>query len=130
MPLRGAETSIINVGLTTQIYNWNEQTKLGITFSSTTGFQLPNSAVRCPNASWILLNRWKGLTPEQKETFVPFSPDFVVELISSTDDLKKVRENMAEYRDNGTRLGWLINRNSLSGETVLPEFRLNMQSIW
>lgn len=149
MPLRGAEISIINVGLTTQIYNWNEQTKLGITFSSTTGFQLANTAVRCPHASWILLNRWNNLTAEQKEKFVPFSPDFVVELVSATDDLERVREKMTEYRDNGSRLGWLINRelkqveiyrpseeveilespNSLSGETVLPGFVLALESI-
>lgn len=56
---------------------------------------------------------------------------------------------MKEYRDNGTRLGWLINRKSrqveiyrlnqeveviespasLLGENVLPEFVLNLESI-
>jgi len=150
MPLRGAAISIITVELTAQIYSWNEQTKLGVAFSSTTGFQLANGAVRCPHASWILLSRWHDLTAEQKEKFVPFAPDFVVELVSATDDLKRVRAKMAEYRDNGSRLGWLINRelkqvevyrpreeieilespNSLSGETVLPGFVLDMESIW
>ena len=36
---------------------WNEETSLGYTFDSSTGFTLPNSAVRSPDASWIAKDR-------------------------------------------------------------------------
>jgi Uma2 family endonuclease len=74
----------------------------------------------------------------------------VVELLSPSDSLKDTQEKMKEYRDNGARLGWLINRKSrqveiyrqgqdvevlespasLSGENVLPGFVLNLEPIW
>jgi Uma2 family endonuclease len=33
---------------------------------------------------------------------------FVVKLRSYTDCLKRLQNNMQEYRENGARLGWLI----------------------
>jgi Uma2 family endonuclease len=35
-----------NSGLNAQLWNWNDQTGLGIVFDSSTGFTLPNGAVR------------------------------------------------------------------------------------
>ncbi|MCA2886906.1 Uma2 family endonuclease, partial [Microcystis sp. M043S1] len=84
------------------------------------------------------------------EKFLPLSPDFVIELMSASDNLETARKKMQEYLDNGTRLGWLINRKtrqveiyrqgqtveiltnpeSLSGENILPEFSLNLTLIW
>ncbi|MFM2026297.1 MAG: hypothetical protein RLZZ339_1012, partial [Cyanobacteriota bacterium] len=77
-------------------------------------------------------------------------PDFVIELMSPRDNIETARKKMQEYLDNGTRLGWLINRKtrqveiyrqgqaveiltnpeSLSGENILPEFSLNLTLIW
>lgn len=81
---------------------------------------------------------------------MPLCPDFAIELLSPSDKLAKIQEKMQEYLDNGMKLGWLINRqnqqveiyrqgkevevldcpNSLSGEDILPMFRLDLQSIW
>jgi len=150
MPPTGGETSNRNAGLTAQIWVWNEQTQLGKVFDSSGGFKLPNGADRSPDASWVKLERWNALTPEQKTKFAPLCPDFVVELLSPSDSLKDTQEKMKEYRDNGARLGWLINRKSrqveiyrqgqdvevvenpvtLSGEDVLPGFVLYLASIW
>ncbi len=146
----GGETSNSNAGLTAQIWIWNEQNKLGKVFDSSGGFKLPNGANRAPDAAWVILERWNALTPEQKKKFPPICPDFVVELMSPSDSLKETQDKMKEYRDNGARLGWLINRKSrqveiyrqgaevevrsspatLSGEDVLPGFVLNLESIW
>lgn len=35
-------------------------------------------------------------------------PDFVVELMSFSDRLAKVKAKMREWMDNGTQLGWLL----------------------
>lgn len=146
----GGETGNRNAGLIAQLWSWNEGNKLGKVFDSSTGFKLPNGADRSPDAAWIKQERWDALTLTQKEKFPPSCPDFVVELLSPSDSLTKVQEKMREYRDNGASLGWLINRKSqqveiyrpardvevlesprtLSGETVLPGFVLNLESIW
>ncbi|MFB2897838.1 Uma2 family endonuclease [Aerosakkonemataceae cyanobacterium BLCC-F50] len=150
MPPTGGETGNRNAGLTAQVWIWNEQTKLGVVFDSSTGFKLPNGADRSPDVAWIPLERWDALTVEQKRRFLPLCPDFVVELLSPSDSLTATQEKMREYLENGTRLGWLIVRDSrkveiyrqgrevevldspvsLSGEDVLPGFVLNLEAIW
>ncbi|MCA2660375.1 MAG: Uma2 family endonuclease [Microcystis sp. M049S2] len=150
MPPTGGETGNSNAGITAQLWLWNNLHKLGVVFDSSTGFKLPNGADRSPDAAWIPLEKWQALTPQQKEKFLPLSPDFVIELMSPSDSLETARKKMQEYLDNGTRLGWLINRKtreveiyrqgqaveiltdpeSLSGESILPEFSLNLTLIW
>ena len=146
----GGETGSSNAGLTAQIWIWNQQKKLGKVFDSSTGFKLPNNANRAPDASWVKLERWDALTPEQKKKFPPICPDFVVELMSPSDSLKETQDKMKEYRDNGAVLGLLINRKSrqveiyrpnqeveilqspttVSSEDILPGFVLSLESIW
>ena len=145
----GSDTGRRNVKITTQLDIWNSKSNLGEVFDSSTGFKLPNGAERSPDVSWVKIERWNALTPEQQEKFAPICPDFVVELRSPSDSLKDLQEKMQEYIENGARLGWLIDRKnkrveiyrpgkdveildnptSLSGEDVLPGFVLNLQQI-
>ncbi|BBD69387.1 hypothetical protein NIES4072_32810 [Nostoc commune NIES-4072] len=145
----GSDTGKRNVKITTQLDIWNSETNLGEVFDSSTGFTLPNGAERSPDASWVKIERWNALTPEQQEKFAPICPDFVVELRSRTDSLKELQEKMQEYIENGAQLGWLIDRKnkrveiyrpgkdveildnpaSLSGENVLPGFVLHLDQI-
>lgn len=67
MPLVGGLTSIRNANLTCQLGMWNRDDTLGIAFDSSTGFTLPNGAVRSPDASWLKRDRWDALSQEQKE---------------------------------------------------------------
>ena len=146
----GGETGNRNAGLTAFLWLWNEQTKLGIAFDSSTGFKLPNGANRSPDAAWVKLERWNALSEEEKQKFPPLCPDFVVELLSPSDSLKDTQDKMKEYIDNGASLGWLINRknreveiyrplfevevlenpNCVYGEPVLAGFVLNLERIW
>ncbi|MEG4229855.1 Uma2 family endonuclease [Microcoleus sp. N9_B2] len=149
MPPTGSETSKRNIDLSYQLQAWSRQNNLGVAFDSSGGFTLPNGADRSPDASWVKKERWDALTPEQKDSFAPLCPDFVVELRSKTDSLKKLQEKMQEYIDNGARLGWLIDRQNrrveiyrpgqsveilqnpatVSGEDVLPGFVLDLAEI-
>ena len=123
-------------------------------FSSSTIFVLPNGAKRYPDAAWIRSDRWLVLTPEQRQKFPPLVPDFLIELRSETDRLKRLQDKMQEYIDNGLSLGWLINPQDaqveiyrsqstalaqsqkavevismpaiISGENVLPGFELQV----
>lgn len=149
MPPTGSDTGRRCIKIAAQVENWSSQNNLGVAFDSSTGFKLPNGADRSPDASWVKLERWEALTPEQQETFAPLCPDFVVELRSSSDSLEKVRSKMQEYMKNGASLGWLINPKNkqveiyrlnqnveiienpitLSGENVLPGFVLSLEQI-
>jgi Uma2 family endonuclease len=146
VPPVGGESGRSEADLNFKVSLWNYQTKLGIVFSSSTIFQLPNGAKRSPDVAWIKLERWEALTEEEREKFPPLTPDFIIELRSKTDRLKTLQEKMQEYIDNGLRLGWLINPQDkeveiyrigkpveivqlsavLSGEDVLPGFELQI----
>ena len=150
MPPTGGITGDRNSDLNYQLRGWSRKSKLGKTFDSSTGFKLPNGANRSPDASWVKMERWNALTEDEKEKYIPLCPDFVVELMSSSDTLEKTRAKMKEYMDNGASLGWLINRKqkqieisrhnqeaeilnfpqTLSGEDVLPGFILDLTEIW
>ncbi len=149
MPPTGGETSNRNIELAYQLQAWSRQNKLGKAFDSSGAFTLPSGAIRAPDVSWLKLERWEALTPQQRGKFIPLCPDFVVELLSPTDSFKQTQLKMQEYIENGARLGWLIdaknrrveiyrpNQNvellenpaSLLGENVLPEFVLDMAQI-
>lgn len=150
MPPTGGGTGNRNFKIAQQLANWTDNDGTGIGFDSSTCFKLPNGAERSPDAAWIPLAKWESLTPEQQEKFPPICPDFIIELRSPNDSLKPLQEKMEEYINNGTRLGWLINRKNrqveiyrhgkekevldnaatLSGENVLPGFILNLSLIW
>ncbi|MBD2365072.1 Uma2 family endonuclease [Anabaena minutissima FACHB-250] len=150
MPPTGSDTGYRNLDIAGQLWLWNRQTKLGVAFDSSSGFHLPNDSDRSPDAAWIRQDRWDALSIEQQETFAPICPDFVLELRSKNDSIEKLRAKMREYIDNGARLGWLIDRKnqqveiyrpgqdvevlnrpvSLSGESVLPGFVLDLTEVW
>lgn len=150
IPPTGGGTGKRNSEINLDLGLWNRQAQLGIVFDSSTCFQLPNGGDRSPDAAWIPLEKWEVLTPEQQEKFPPICPDFVIELRSPSDSLKRLQDKMQEYMDNGTQLGWLINPQNrqveiyrqgqdkqtvdhpptLSGENVLPGFVLNLYLIW
>ena len=139
-----------NAGINARLFLWAEGDGRGVAFDSSTGFTLPNGAVRSPDAAWVVKSRLAELNDSEKQKFAAISPDFVIELRSNSDALTALAAKMQEYLDNGIRLGWLIDPirsfvhvyrpgapveelerpESLSGEPELPGFTLDMASIW
>ena len=150
MPPAGGITGGKNSELTTDVTIWSREDGTGKTFDSSTGFTLPNGAVRAPDVSWILLSRWETLSDSEQRRFPPICPDFVIELRSPSDSLSDVRAKMVEYIQNGARLGWLVDPQlrqvhiyrpdqqvellqapeSVSGEPVLQGFVLDIMKVW
>ncbi|MFQ3617554.1 MAG: Uma2 family endonuclease [Cyanobacteriota bacterium] len=146
----GSESGNRNASLTVQVGSWAERDGSGLIFDSSTGFTLPNGAVRSPDVSWIGRSRWDAIPPEQRKKFAPICPDFVIELRSESDDLGMLKDKMQEYIENGAALGWLIDPiaqqvyvyqpgapvqqidqpTTLSGEPTLPGFVLDLGKIW
>lgn len=150
MPPTFTETGAINFNLAVEFGIWAKKDGSGKGFDSSTGFVLPNGAIRSPDLSWVKLERWNELTDKQRAKFAHICPDFVIELRSESDSLSKLKEKMQEYIENGVALGWLVdptekrvyvyrvekevetmeNPAELSGEPLLQGFALNLKEIW
>lgn len=104
----GGDTGRRNFTLLGRFFVWVESDGSGVGFDSSTGFLLPNGAERSPDAAWMKRSRWDALSSAQRTRFVPLCPDFVVELRSPSEALSDLLEKMAEYRECGAALGWLI----------------------
>ncbi|MDJ1170486.1 Uma2 family endonuclease [Roseofilum sp. BLCC_M154] len=146
----GGETGYWNSELIIEVGLWNRQQKSGIICDSSTGFELPSGGDRSPDVSWIPLEKWQNLTPEERKGFLPLCPDFVIELLSPSDSWTAGQRKMEEYQANGCRLGWLLDPKgkrvgiyrpnqpveilhqpvTLSGEEVLVGFELDVQFLW
>jgi Uma2 family endonuclease len=150
MPPTGSETGNRNFDLIVQLGIWTRQNGTGIGFDSSAGFTLPNGAMKSSDAAWIKLEKWHTLTREQQQKFAPICPDFIIELRSPSDNLQPLKDKLQEYIDNGVSLGWLIDRKNrkvyiyrpnsevecldnpatLSGESILLGFVLQLSTIW
>ena len=130
-----------------ELYAWNRRTRLGKVFSPSTGFDLPNGAIRSPDASWIANERIALLPASERKRFARICPDFVIEIRSRSDRMRALHEKMEEYIECGAQLGFLIDPldrqafvyrpgtvvrhldgldGVLSGEPVLTGFSLDL----
>ncbi len=137
----------LNSTLSGELYNWNRRMKHGYLFDSSTGFKLADGSIRSPDASFVLKEKWEALTEKEKKSYSPLCPDFVIELMSPSNDLEEMQDKMQIYMSNGCRLAWLIDQENekvfvyhsqfsftviegfnkkISGEEVLPEFELDL----
>jgi Uma2 family endonuclease len=138
-----------NGNLFGRVWAWNEQSELGKTFDSSTGYDFIaiGGGKLSPDVSWIENSRLEGVSLKQ---FIPVVPDFLIELRSTTDSLKDLQTKMLEYQLLGVRLGLLINPQdkqvevyrlgkaveilespmSVTCEDVLPGFILSLKKIW
>jgi Uma2 family endonuclease len=150
MPPTGGETGEQDAGLIEQLKAWTRRDGRGRAFSSSTGFTLPNGAVRSPDAGWILRSRWEGISRQERRRFAHITPDFVIELLSPSDRLSEVQEKMSEWIAQGARLGWLIDPDNrrvfiyrpnppvevlqnpahVVGEDPVDGFVLDLKEIW
>jgi Uma2 family endonuclease len=146
----GMETGAQNAQVLLALGQWAKENGTGVIFDSSTGFTLPNKAVRAPDVAWVRRDRLAALTPAQRKRFAPLCPDFVVEVASPSDHPGDLQAKMEEYMANGAQLGWLLvpatrtaivyrpgepvatleNAISVSGDPVLPGFNLNLGPVW
>jgi Uma2 family endonuclease len=148
MALADYESANQNFKLAAQLFIWNQSTQLGEGFDASGGFTLPSGAIRSPDVTWIEKSKFASIPAGV--TFPRVVPDFAIELRPQSHSLTALQKKMLKYRDNGVRLGWLINLQQkqveiyrleqevevlnspiiLSGEAVLSGFKLDLSSIW
>ena len=150
MPPEGGESGYRGQTVGSALYNWAVTNGEGIAFGSSTGFQLPDGAIRSPDAAWVRRERLAALSAEDKRRFLPLAPDFVIEVRSPSDRLSDLQDKMTAYAAAGVRLGWLIDPESrtvqvvrpdepvtlltapgrIAGDPELPGFTLDLAKVW
>jgi Uma2 family endonuclease len=133
-----------------QLREWALAGKRGVVVDSSSGFRLPNGAIRAADAAWVRKERLAKLSREAKRKFIPLSPDFVIEVASPSDKLSRARAKMREWIEQGVPLAWLIipddrlveiyrpdqpvetfrNAHEVRGEGLLDGFVLTLDRIW
>ncbi|HEV2136681.1 MAG TPA: Uma2 family endonuclease [Terracidiphilus sp.] len=146
----GFENNRREAYLVHELFAWAEKDGRGIAFSSNAGFNLPDGSTFSPDAGWVEAARLAALTKEQRERYLPFAPDFVVEILSPTDSLAELDAKMGKWIANGARLGWRIDPfggtiavfasgsapvvldrpESVEGEGPVAGFHLPMAPLW
>lgn len=123
----------------------------GKSYSSSTGFTLPDNSVKSPDASYVSAERIKPYSKEQLNRFALLVPNFIVEVLSPSDDLRDAKKKMTEtWMANGVSLGWLVDveaeklwiyrqngsvdliedfDRAISGEDVLPGFEFDLRNL-
>lgn len=143
----GGESGRKHIKIATALEIWNTKTSSGVVFDSSAGFNLPDGSMRSPDAAWIKKEKWDSLSLKEKSVFLPFAPDFLVEVLPPSDKPAAALEKMNKWIQNGTLLGWLIDSKTqvtyiyrangtidkvegfdkkLSGEDVLPGFEFDL----
>ncbi len=121
----------------------------GEVFSSSTGFRLPDSSVKSPDACHVSAEQLKPFTPEQLRHFAEIVPEFIVEVVSPSDELSEAEDKMRNvWMRNGVKLGWLVDVDAdklwiyrengsvelitpldqtITGEDILPGFEFDLR---
>ena len=106
--------------------------------------------MRAAHAAWISWEKAKALTPEQRQTFAPICPEFVIEVRSKSDRLPVLQEKMRDWIANGAELAWLVDpqrkiveiyrtaqvvevqegHSAVYGEGVVGGFVLELGRVW
>ncbi|MBE9465635.1 Uma2 family endonuclease [Dyadobacter subterraneus] len=152
MPPTGIETSFRNSDLLTEINIWNRKTRLGRVSDSNGGYTLPDSSMRAPDVAWISNEQISSVPLSDLKKFAHVCPEFVIELMSESDELSDLKDKMVKWIDNGVLLGWLIEPRKkqtyiyrakrevdyevvpfdekLSGEEILPGLEVKLSDIF
>jgi Uma2 family endonuclease len=122
---------------------------LGRVSDSNGGYTLPDSSMRAPDVAWISNERLATISASELKKFAHVCPDFVIELMSESDELEDLQAKMKKWIENGVRLAWLIDpkkretrvffetketkmvkfKEILSGYDVLPGWELILEEI-
>jgi Uma2 family endonuclease len=144
------KTSRDEISVLWQLLRWADKDGTGEVLGPTGRYELPNHAWRGLDAAWIRRERVDALPAREVRTVPHLVPDFVVEVRSKSNSLRRLKEKMQEWIDNGIRLGWLLdeknkvayvyrpgaevqvyeNATKLDASPELPGFILDLTPIW
>jgi Uma2 family endonuclease len=133
-----------------ELFAWAEVDGRGAAFSSNAGFNLPDGSTLSPDGGWVESGRLAALSVRERERFLPFAPDFLIEILSPSDSLPELDAKMEQWIANGVRLAWRIDPfggtvaiyapgqapvvlsrpEAVEGTEPVAGFRLKMARVW
>ena len=132
-----------------QLYAWVQALGGGIVSGESGFFEIKGIGRRAPDAAWISPERIAAM-PQGDEGPGRMVPDFVVEVVSHSDQRSRQEAKMRMWMAHGVRLAWLIDPfagladiyredgsheqlqrpEALSGEDVLPGLVVDLSDVW
>ncbi len=92
-----------------KLFVWNENNgELGYLFDSSTGFTLPDTSVKSPDAAWIEKKRYEKLDSAEKKKYAKIVPDLIAEVRSVSDNFNDTYEKCRKWLANGVKEVWCI----------------------
>jgi Uma2 family endonuclease len=147
-PQTGDDTGSANAEINWQLGNWWHRHERGRIYDSSTGFFLPDGSNMSPDAAYVLPENL-GPRETRGSKMAHRCPDFVIELLSSSDRLTKAKVKMENWIANGAALAWLVDPyhrqvtvyapgkspavvtdESISGSGPVEGFVLNLAKVW
>lgn len=149
-PPAGSESSHRNSKGTAQLDRWAEESGRGKVFDSSSQFMLDDGSALSLDAAWVSNVSLRSVPREKRKEFLPLCPEFVVEVMSPSDRLKKATAKMEQWIENDAQLAWLIDGDAqtvyvyrkghppkthrgmskLAGEGPVEGFVLQLAAIW
>lgn len=144
----GAKHGAVTDELESRISYFVRENKLGKVFAAETGFILSEGTVRGIDISFVGTEKLaKFGIPEG---FFPCSPDLAVEVISPGNSIEEIQDKVEQCLAAGTTLVWIVypkrnmvhvhrqsnvikvlrENDELTGEDVLPNFKVKLSEIF
>jgi Uma2 family endonuclease len=89
IPPAGGESDHRGVEVITELRIWARQEGHGQGFGSSVQFFLPDGSGLSPDAAWVSNESLSKLTKQERKKFLRLAPEFVVEVLSPSDNLKE-----------------------------------------
>lgn len=112
----GYESEEVVTRVAGKLFSWVDSRGVGRVTGSSAGFILPNSNTRAPDVSFVLAERMR----RAPRKFATLAPDLMVEVKSPDDSLKKLRSKIADFLEQGTKVGILIHPEQRWAEIYRP----------
>jgi len=104
-----------------RLADWVEPNRVGRVTGSSAGFTLPDSNTRAPDVSFVRADRLR----RAPRSFAQLAPDLMVEVKSPTDSVDDLEQKIANFLQQGTQVGILINPENFT----VKVFQLNRETI-
>ncbi|MDX2136137.1 MAG: Uma2 family endonuclease [Saprospiraceae bacterium] len=109
MPPASFDSGFHELEIAAELRNFAKKHQIGIVLGPSAGYTLPDNSVRALDAAWISEARYAQLSAEDRKTFAPVVPEFVIEVRSETDSLPALKRKMTEvWIANGVQVAWLV----------------------
>lgn len=149
MPPTGGATGGINFNLFMAFSEWYKSNRNNYkAFDSSTGFQISEKTVLSPDLAIVNKSKWDKLNENEKTRFLPFTPDFIAEIVSPSDSIHYAEKKIKKWLEYGVKLAWLIipqkekvivyyndeikessKKEFIPGYNVLPNIKFKLEDI-